>query len=128
MLNHIVIMGRLTAEPEMRYTKSQIPVTSFTVAVERDYAQSGEKITDFISCVAWRAGGEFVSKYFHKGDMIAVSGRLESRKWTDRDGNGRINWEINAEHCYFGGVKRQESPVTDQGFYDLPDNDGDLPF
>jgi len=108
MLNHIVIMGRLTRDPELRTTQSGISVASFTVAVERDYSgrDGGERQTDFIDCVAWRQTGEFVSKYFHKGSMIVVSGRLQSRKWQDRDGNNRTSWEINADNVYFGESRR----------------------
>ena len=104
MLNHIVIMGRLTRDPELRTTQSGVSVASFSVAVDRDYAgrDGGERQTDFIDVVAWRQTGEFVSKYFHKGSMIVVSGRLQSRKWQDRDGNNRTNWEINADNVYFG--------------------------
>ena len=104
MLNHIVIMGRLTRDPELRTTQAGVSVTSFTVAVDRDFGgrDGGERQTDFIDCVAWRQTGEFVSKYFHKGSMIVVSGRLQSRKWQDRDGNNRTNWEINADNVYFG--------------------------
>ena len=106
MLNHITIMGRLTRDPELRTTQSGVSVTSFTVAVDRDYTpQGGQKETDFIDCVAWRQGGEFVSKYFHKGSMIVVSGRLESRKWTDRNGQNRTSWEIQVDHSYFGEAK-----------------------
>lgn len=107
MLNHITIMGRLTRDPELRYTQSGVPVASFTVAVERDYTTQGQqRETDFIDCVAWRQGGEFVSKYFVKGQMIVVDGRLQSRKWQDREGNNRTSWEINADHTYFGEPKR----------------------
>lgn len=111
MLNHITIMGRLTREPELRYTGSNIPVCSFTLAVDRDYSgrDGGEKQTDFIDCVAWRQSAEFVSKYFSKGSMAVVSGRLEIREWTDRDGNKRRNAEINAEHVYFGEAKKPDS-------------------
>lgn len=107
MLNHIVIMGRLTRDPELRTTTSSVSVASFTVAVDRDYSgQNGsEKQTDFIDCVAWRSTGEFVSKYFHKGDMIIVTGRMQSRDWTDNQGNKRRNWEIQVDHSYFGGSK-----------------------
>ena len=107
MLNHIVIMGRLTRDPELRTTQSGVSVTSFTVAVDRDYSgQNGQqKETDFIDCVAWRSTGEFVSKYFSKGSMIVVSGRLQSRDWTDNSGNKRRNWEIQVENSYFGGSK-----------------------
>ena len=114
MLNHIVIMGRLTRDPELRYTQSGTPVASFTVAVERDYtAQGQQRETDFIDCIAWRQGGEFVAKYFFKGQMIVVDGRLQSRKWQDRDGNNRTSWEINAEHTYFGEKKRDDQPRSD---------------
>lgn len=109
MLNKIVIMGRLTKDPELRYTQSQTPVASFTVAVDRDFKnQDGSRSTDFIDCVAWRAGAEFVSKYFRKGSMIVVSGSLQSRRWQDRDGNNRTSWEINAENTYFGESKRED--------------------
>lgn len=105
MLNHIVIMGRLTKDPELRTTQNQIPVASFTVAVERD---GKDKATDFIDVVAWRATGEFVSKYFSKGQMIVVSGHLQSRKWQTREGENRTNWEINADRVYFGEAKRSD--------------------
>ena len=106
MLNSISIAGRLTRDPELRYTQSQVAVCSYSVAVERDYAdQSGSRSADFFDCVAWRQAGEFVSKYFHKGDMIVVTGRMQSRDWTDNQGNKRRNWEIQVEHSYFGGSK-----------------------
>ena len=109
MLNHIVVMGRLTKDPELRTTQSGTPVASFTVAVERDFTPKGqEKQTDFIDCVAWQQTGEFVSKYFRRGSMIVVEGSLQSRKWTDRDGNKRVSWEINADHSYFGEPKRND--------------------
>ena len=108
MLNHIVIMGRLTRDPELRRTGSGIAVASFSVAVERDFSgrDGGEKETDFIDCVAWRQTGEFVSKYFTKGRMIVVSGRLQIRSWTDKDGNKRRTAEVVADNCYFGDSKR----------------------
>ena len=108
MLNHITIMGRLTREPELRRTGSGIAVASFTVAVDRDFGgrDGGEKETDFIDCVAWRQTGEFVSKYFTKGRMIVVSGRLQIRGWTDKDGNKRRTAEVVADNCYFGDSKR----------------------
>ena len=110
MLNKIVIMGRLTRDPELRYTQSGIPVASFIVACERDYADGGgQRTADFIDCVAWRQSGEFVERYFRKGSMIVVDGRLQSRKWQDRDGNNRTSWEINADHCYFGESKRDDN-------------------
>ena len=119
MLNHIVIMGRLVADPELRYTQSQIPVASFRVAVDRDYGgkDGGERQTDFISCVAWRSTGEFVSKYFHKGSMIVVSGRLQMRDWSDRDGNKRTTAEIQADNVYFGESKRRDDGESYGGNY-----------
>ena len=153
MLNHIVIMGRLTRDPELRTTQSGVSVTSFTVAVDRDFGgrDGGERQTDFVDCVAWRQTGEFVSKYFHKGSMIVVSGRLQSRKWQDRDGNNRTSWEINADNVYFGESRRDGDSSRDSysnntysGSYDsgrssapapasntfveLDDGDGELPF
>ena len=108
MLNHITIMGRLTRDPELRRTGSGIAVASFTVAVDRDFGgrDGGEKETDFIDCVAWRQTGEFVSKYFTKGRMIVVSGRLQIRSWTDKDGNKRRTAEVVADNVYFGESKR----------------------
>ena len=108
MLNHITIMGRLTRDPELRRTGSGIAVASFTVAVDRDFGgrDGGEKETDFIDCVAWRQTGEFVSKYFTKGRMIVVSGRLQIRSWTDKEGNKRRTAEVVADNVYFGDSKR----------------------
>ena len=108
MLNHITIMGRLTRDPELRRTGSGIAVASFTVAVDRDFSSKdgGEKETDFIDCVAWRNTGEFVSKYFTKGRMIVVSGRLQIRNWNDKDGNKRRSAEVVADNCYFGDSKK----------------------
>ena len=107
MLNHIVIMGRLTRDPELRTTQSGVNLAAFTVAVDRDYSGQGqEKQTDFIDCVAWRQAGEFVSKHFRKGSMIVVSGRLQSNKWNDRDGNNRVSWTVNADSVYFGESKK----------------------
>ena len=108
MLNHIVIMGRLTRDPELRRTGSGIAVASFTLAVDRDFApkDGGERETDFIDCVAWRQTGEFVSKYFTKGRMAVVSGRLQIRGWTDKDGNKRRSAEIVADNVYFGDSRR----------------------
>ena len=158
MLNHIVIMGRLTRDPELRYTQSNTPVASFTVAVDRDYTSrdGGERQTDFIDCVAWRSTGEFVSKYFTKGSMAVVSGRLQIRDWQDRDGNKRRSAEIVADNVYFGESKRrdgdggqayggqsygrsQPQPRSDNAggfksggassaFSELEDDDGELPF
>ena len=110
MLNHIAIMGRLTRDPELRRTGSGVAVTSFTVAVDRDFGknENGEKETDFIDCVAWRQTGEFVSKYFTKGSMAVVSGRLQIRNWTDKEGNKRRTAEVVADNCYFGDSKRDD--------------------
>lgn len=139
-LNHIVLQGRLTGEPELRTTQSGVNVASFTVAVDRDFG-GREKETDFISCVAWRQTGEFVSKYFHKGSMIVVSGRLQSRKWEANDGSKRVAWEVNADNCYFGGDKKADSgengdfyragggvTVSGATFEELGDDDGEMPF
>lgn len=114
MLNHITIMGRLTKDPELRRTGSGIAVASFRVAVDRDYAQSGQqRKTDFIDCVAWRQAGEFVAKYFRKGSMIVVEGRLEMRTWEDRDGIRHTSAEINVENAYFGESKRPEGVAVE---------------
>ena len=113
MLNHIVLMGRLTRDPELRYTQSQTPVASFSLAVDRDFGRGEEKQTDFIDCVAWRQTGEFVSKYFQKGSMAVVSGRLQIRDWTDRAGNKRRSAEVVVDNVYFGESKRREGESRD---------------
>ena len=117
MLNHITIMGRLTRDPELRRTGGGTAVTSFTVAVDRDFSPKDEKETDFIDCVAWRQTGEFVSKYFTKGRMAVVSGRLQIRAWTDKDGNKRRSAEVVADNVYFGDSRRNgdnvPAPVPD---------------
>lgn len=143
MLNHITIMGRLTRDPELRYTQSQTPVASFTLAVDRDFASrdSGERQTDFIDVVAWRQTGEFVSRYFTKGSMAVVSGRLQIRDWTDRDGNKRRSAEVVADNVYFGESKRRDDTAyVEQTPHDSGDaysglaaayedvTDGGLPF
>ena len=117
MLNHITIMGRLTRDPELRRTGSGIAVASFTVAVDRDFGgrDGGERETDFIDCVAWRQTGEFVSKYFTKGSMIVVSGRLQIRNWNDKEGNKRRSAEVVAENCYFGESKRSADSNSSYG-------------
>lgn len=121
MLNTITIMGRLTRDPELRRTGSGLAVASFRVACERDYPSkdTGEKEVDFINCVAWRQTGEFVSKYFTKGQMIVVSGRLQMRNWTDKDGNKRTTAEIVADNVYFGDSKkdREQSSNTSGNTY-----------
>ena len=137
MLNHITLMGRLTRDPELRRTGSGTAVASFTIAVDRDFSgKDSEKKTDFIDCVAWRQTGEFISKYFTKGRMIVVDGRLEMRDWTDKDGNKRRSAEAIVENAYFGDSKSDRSnnataatspaPVTD--FAVLEDDDAQLPF
>ena len=147
MLNHITIMGRLTRDPELRRTGSGIAVASFTVAVDRDYSgkDNGEKETDFIECVAWRHTGEFVSKYFTKGRMIVVDGRLQIRGWTDKDGNKRRTAEVVADNCYFGDSKKESSggdnygnsyggynapgnPAPGSDFAPIEEEDAQLPF
>ena len=150
MLNHIVIMGRLVRDPELRRTGSGIAVTSFSLAVDRDFGknENGEKETDFIDCVAWRQTGEFVSKYFTKGRMAVVSGRLQIRSWTDKEGNKRRTAEVVADNVYFGDSKRDgdsgnaynAAPAASFGGYSAPasapasdfamlsDDDAQLPF
>ena len=117
MLNHITIMGRLTRDPELRRTGTGIAVASFTVAVDRDFSgrDGGEKETDFIDCVAWRQTGEFVSKYFTKGSMIVVSGRLQIRSWTDKEGGKRRTAEVVADNVYFGESRRSNEGNSSYG-------------
>ena len=125
MLNHITIMGRMTRDPELRRTGNGIAVTSFTLAVDRDIApkDGGQRETDFIDCVAWRQTGEFVSKYFEKGQMAVVSGRLQIRPWTDKEGNKRYAAEVVADNVYFGEGKRNPGADTQpaQEAPELPD-------
>ena len=115
MLNRIIIMGRLVRDPELRTTQSGISVTSFTLAVDRDFKSrdSGEKNTDFIDVVAWRQTAEFVCKYFSKGRMAIAEGRLQIREWKDRDGNNRRSAEVVADNVYFGDSKRDSAPSGD---------------
>ena len=133
MLNKIILMGRLTRDPELRKTQSGTAVASFTLAVDRDYKpQDGDRETDFIDIVAWRGTGEFVSKSFTKGRMAVVEGRLQVRDWTDKDGNKRRSTEVVADNVYFGDSKRPESgtPAEPSGeLQELPDEEkGELPF
>ena len=135
MLNHIILMGRLTRDPELRRTGSGVAVASFTLAVDRDFGnrETGEKETDFIDVVAWRNTAEFVSKYFSKGRMAVVSGRLQIRSWTDKDGNKRRSAEVVADNIYFGDSKRDSSsapaPAPAQDDYAmLTDEDSNSPF
>ncbi len=159
MLNHIVLMGRLVRDPELRRTQSGIAVTSFSIAVDRDYQSrdGGEKQTDFVNIVAWRNTAEFAAKYFAKGRMVVVSGRLQMRDWTDRDNNKRTTAEVVADNLYFGDSKRDTgdggyqggyqsnyapaprqqdnaypgsytAPVGPSDFSEISEEDGDLPF
>lgn len=133
MLNKIFIMGRLTRDPELRRTQSGTAVTSFSLAVDRDYkSQSGEKETDFIDVVAWRHAAEFAAKYLDKGRMAAVAGSLQGRSWEDKDGNKRRSMEVLADNLYFADSKREETTgrgvdVSADDFQEVED-DGDLPF
>ena len=138
MLNHIVLMGRLTRDPELRRTGTGIAVASFTLAVDRDYApkDGGQRETDFIDIVAWRSTAEFVSKYFSKGRMAVVEGRLQMRDWTDKKGNKRRNAEVLADNIYFGDNKkdtedrdgRYGGEGRSSGFSEIDEEDVDLPF
>ena len=150
MLNKIILMGRLTRDPELRRTQSGTAVTSFSLAVDRDFkSQNGEKETDFIDIVAWRGTAEFVSKYFTKGRMAVVEGRLQIRDWTDRDGGKRRSAEVIADNVYFGDSKREGgsdyspapaygTPAPSRGyaapaggqsdFAEIGEEDGELPF
>lgn len=139
MLNHITIMGRITKDIELRRTGTGVPVASFTLAVDRDFKEkNGEKITDFIDCVAWRNTAEFVEKYFGKGKMAVVSGSLQIRSWKDKDGNNRRTAKVVADNVYFGDSKKEgEVPANKdfeipasvvEGFAMLTGSDEGLPF
>lgn len=147
MLNKIFIIGRLTRDPELRHTQTGTPVASFSLAVDRDFKdnQTGERATDFIDVVAWRQTAEFVSRYFSKGRMAVVEGRLQIRDWTDKDGNKRRSAEVVADNVYFGDSKRDggssgdggysapaggytAQPDPDSEFAELSTDDGNLPF
>jgi len=149
-MNQVVLMGRLTRDPELRHTQSGTAVASFTLAVDRGYTSrdGGERQTDFIDCVAWRNTAEFVSKYFVKGQMAAVTGRLQIRDWTDREGGKRRSAEVVVDNVYFTESKKSReaagytapgarnddfgsgytTPVTGSDFEELDESDGDLPF
>jgi len=134
MLNKWLGMGRLVRDPSMKQTQNGTNVTSFTIAVERDFQQGEEKQTDFISCVAWRQTAEFVNSYFHKGNLILVQGSLQSRKWQDKDGKNRTEWEVIADRCYFTGEKNgsaqtgaPEAPAAPTWTEEAGDESG-LPF
>ena len=150
-MNHIDLMGRLTRDPELRHTQSGTPVASFTLAVDRRYApkDGGDRPVDFIDCVAWRQTGEFISKFFSKGQMLAVSGSLQIREWTDREGNKRRSAEVVCDNAYFtesrksreaagfGSGEPSKTEYNNSGFSatvpasefaELDEDDGDLPF
>ncbi len=149
MLNKVVLMGRLTRDPELRRTQSGIAVTSFTLAVDRDFASRGEeRQADFFDITCWRQTAEFTSKWFHKGQLVAVAGRLQQRKWQDKDGNNRVSVEIVADEAHFA-ERRQDSPSAGESygvppraentpapsaleapssFAELEDDEDDLPF
>ena len=157
MLNRIILMGRLTRDPELRHTQTGTPVASFSLAVDRDFKDrnTGEKATDFIDIVAWRQTAEFVYRYFTKGRMAVVEGRLQIRDWTDKEGGKRRSAEVVADNIYFGDSKRDaegagsyappayggdpapapapaqpaySAPGGGDQFADLSDDDGELPF
>lgn len=135
MLNHISIMGRLVKDPELRRTPSGTAAVSFTIACERDYEQDGQRQVDFIDCIAWRGTGEFIERNFLKGQMIAVTGRMQVRNWTDKDGQRHYKTEILVSGVYFAGSKKStaddntyEDATYDNPFKELSDDDGDLPF
>ena len=141
MLNKIIIMGRFTRDPELRRTGSGTAVTSFSLACDRDFkSQSGDKETDFIEVVAWKNTAEFVSKYFSKGRMAVVDGRLQIRDWTDKAGNKRTTAEVVADNVYFADSKRSESNDNQKGnfnalsgrlsddFVPISEEDGEIPF
>lgn len=133
MLNKIIIMGRLTKDVECKRTQGGTAVANFTLAVDRDFkGQNGEKSTDFIECVAWKNSAEFVSKYFAKGRMAVVSGRLQFREWEDKDGKKRKSAEVVAENVYFGDSKTnldiESLPATAGEFAEIEEEDGELPF
>ena len=131
MLNSVTLMGRLTRDPELKHTQSGTAVVSFTLAVDRDFKSAdGTKETDFIDCVAWRNTAEFISKYFSKGSMAVVRGRLQLRDWTDKEGGKRRSAEVVVDNIYFGDSKKSvsgERPPQSVEFEELED-DGDLPF
>ena len=138
MLNHVILQGRLTKDPELRKTQNGISVTTFTLAVDRDFKSNGQKETDFINCSAWRQTAEFLSRFFGKGRMVLLDGRIEVRSYQDKEGNKRTAWDVVADRVYFGDSKPSEGPNSIQGdiqdgteahaeFSEIED-DADLPF
>lgn len=145
MLNQVALMGRLTRDPELRHTQTGTAVASFSIAVDRDFTSkdSGDRATDFIDIVTWRNTAEFVTKWFTKGLLVAVTGRLQIRDWKDKDGNSRRSAEIVADNCYFAESKKSGTSSSGSGEYSAPasyggtsasgfseidDDDGELPF
>ncbi|MCX7614895.1 MAG: single-stranded DNA-binding protein [Clostridiales bacterium] len=140
MLNKAILMGRLTGDPELRHTPNNTAVTSFTLAVNRSFSRSGEQQTDFIDIVAWGSTAEFVTKWFHKGMLVAVSGRIQTRNWEDKQGNKRKSVEIVADEVHFAEPKKDTAarpddtmpgfgiPSGNADFSELADDDGELPF
>ena len=150
MLNKAILMGRLTRDPELKYTQGNLPVVQFTVAVERNYSgNGGERQTDFINIVAWRKTAEFVSQWFTKGVMIIVTGSIQSRRWQDKNGNNRTSIEVVADEVQFGESKRSreansgyqggytpapqqatsfDMPAGNSDFSEISDDDGEVPF
>lgn len=134
MLNRTVVMGRLTADPELKYTQSGVSVTSFTLAVDRNYSQNGERLTDFFKCVAWRNSAEFISKYFQKGKLMVAEGEMQSRSWENSEGKKVTVWELIVSNAYFGGDKSESSYETvktesSEEFTEVGNaEDDDLPF
>jgi single-strand DNA-binding protein len=140
MLNNVSLMGRLTRDPELRQTQSGKSVASFTLACNRDYSSNGQSEADFIDIVAWGKTGEFAAKYYRKGLLVAVQGRIQSRKWQDNDGKNRVSIEVVAERLHFAESKNKTEPAPQQTapsyqqpalpdtFAELDDDDGELPF
>lgn len=135
-LNHIVLMGRLTADPEVKTTTNGLAVTSFTVACDRNVGKDRDKQSDFIPCVAWRQTAEFIGKYFSKGSLIAVEGSLQSRKYTDKEGKNRVSYEVLVDRSHFTGERRESAaapqaanqPTGTPDTYIPVDDPGDFPF
>ena len=128
-------MGRLTRDPEIRYTQNNTPVASYSIAVDRNYSKDQDRQTDFIDIVSWNKAAEFVSKWFKKGSLIVVVGRLQVRKWQDKDGNNRISYEVISEEVSFGGSKNDSDSsvsntnvTTDAVDVEAADDDGEMPF
>ena len=132
MLNKLILMGRLTSDPELRTTTSGTSVVTFTLAVERNYTPQGqEKKTDFVNCVAWKNTAEFISRYFSKGKLMAVESELQSRTYENREGKKVTDWEAVVSQAYFGGDKSSSSsskPNINVGYDEIVDDDDDLPF